>query len=126
MSICDGEIPINCDTCYEVGRADTDLTFIYGLTPTTQYYLWVVDSFNTNYKKLITSGADGSFTIDPSDSVYPGGFFNSFAGDFEIFISSDADGEIVVPLTVYATSYNCVILTITSSSATTCSPNTPG
>jgi len=126
MAICDENIEKNCDECYEVGRADTDLTFIYGLTPTTQYYLWVVDSLNKNFKVLFTSGADGSFTIDPSDSAYPGGMFNIFAGEFEVFISSDASGETIVPLTIYATPYNCVLLTITESANTSCSPSVPG
>lgn len=127
MTICSENITQNCDVCYEVSRADTDLTFVYGLTPTTQYYLWVIDKFGTSYKVLITSGADGSFTLDPSNSAYPSGMFNEYAGDFELFISTDADGDNVVALTIYATSYNCVILTITSSTNIDCdTPTTPG
>lgn len=126
MTICTENIEKNCDTCYEVSRADTDLVFVYGLTPSTQYYLWVVDKFNTTYKVLITSGVDGSFTIDPTNPIYPTGLFNTFSGMLEIFISTDADGETVVPLTIYATNYNCVLLTITSTSETGCTPITPG
>lgn len=125
MSICDTEIESVCDECYEVSRSDSDLTFIYGLTPTTQYYLWVVDKFRNSYWKLITSGADGSFTIDPSDGTYPNGMFNQYAGDFEVFISSDLAGENRVNLTIYATTYTCVVLTITSSSEIDCDPYDP-
>ena len=125
MSICSEEFDPNCDECYEVTRATDDLTFIYGLDATTQYYLWVIDSFNNSYKKLITSGADGSFTIDPTATVYPTGMFNQYAGALEVFISSDVDGLVVIPLTIYATLYNCVILNLLDS--TPCvTPTAPG
>jgi hypothetical protein len=114
MSICDDDIPKNCDECFEVSRTDTDLTFIYGLTPLTEYYLWVIDSFNSNYKVLFTSGADGSFTIDPLNAIYPAGMFNNYAGELEVFISSDEDGINVIPLMIALISYNCVLLTITN------------
>lgn len=126
MTICSTDIEKNCDVCYEVARADSDLTFIYGLTPSTQYYLWVIDKFNTSYKKLFTSGIDGSFTIDPTDEAYPGGLFNTYAGDLEVFISSDASGDTVIPMVIYATNYNCVLLTITSTIYSGCDVSTPG
>lgn len=117
MSICDQIFPANCDECYEVSRADNDLIFNYDLDPSTQYYLWIIDKFNNSYRKLITTGIDGSFTIDPSDAVYPSGMFNQYAGDFEVFITSDLEGTTKISFTIYATEYNCLILTITSSRA---------
>lgn len=121
MSICNENIDVNCDECYEVSRSDSSLNFIYGLTPSTQYYLWVIDKFRNVYKNLFTSGVDGSFDIDLTD--YPDGMFNPYAGDFEVFISSDVAGDTVIPLTVYATPYNCLILTISSATEISCSPN---
>jgi len=120
MTLCTEEITPNCDECFEVGRSDSDLTFIYGLTPLAQYYLQVIDKFNTRFTTLFNAGADGSFTINPADSTYNNGMFNPYAGDFEINISSDAAGDTLVPMTIYATEYNCVILTILSSSEITC------
>lgn len=120
MSICDENIDVNCDECYEVSRADSSLNFIYGLTPSTQYYLWVIDKFRNVYRNLFTSGVDGSFDIDLAD--YPSGMFNQYAGDFEVFISTDVDGSNIVAMTVYATPYNCLILSITSSTEVSCTP----
>ena len=125
MSICDQQFDPNCDECYEVSRADNDLTFVYGLNPSTQYYLWVVDKFQNSYRKLFTSGVDGSFTINTSDSIYPSGLFNLYSGELEIFISSDIDGDTIIPLTIYATNYNCVLLNITSDSEINCEPFAP-
>lgn len=127
MAICDNDFDVNCDTCYEVSRADDDLTFVYGLTALTQYYLQIMDIDRNVFTVLFTSGADGSFTIDPTDTTYPTGMFNKYAGDFEVWISNDADGTDVVAMTVYGTSYNCVLLTITSDSQTSCdTPTRPG
>lgn len=123
MALCDIDIDVNCDECYEVSRADNDLNFIYGLTPSTQYYLWVIDKFRNVYRNLFTSGVDGSFDITLSN--YPNGMFNKYAGVFELFISTDMDGADVVPLTIYATEYNCILLSITSSTEISCeTPNT--
>lgn len=125
MSICDDDIVKNCDVCFEVSRSDTDLTFIYGLTPTTQFYLWVIDKFQTNFKVLFTSGADGSFTIDPTNAVYNAGMFNEFAGEFEVFISTDVDGVNVVTMTLYGTNFDCVLLAISSTTEIDCQPFVP-
>ena len=120
MSICDDTFDPSCETCYEVSRADNDLVFIYGLTALTQYYLFVIDKFNNVYKVLFTSGADGSFTIDSTNSAYPSGLFNIYAGAFEVFIASDVDGTTVIPLTIYATNYNCLSLTISANTEIDC------
>jgi len=121
MSICDTNFSVDCATCFEVSRADNDLNFIYGLTPTTQYYLWIIDKFRNNYRELITSGADGSFDITLTD--YPSGMFNKYAGDFEVFLSSDIDGLNVVNVIVATVSYPCVILSISASTEINCQPN---
>jgi hypothetical protein len=121
MNICDTKFDIDCSDCFEVIRADDNLNFIYGLTPSTQYYLWIIDKFRANYRVLITSGVDGSFDITLSD--YPSGMFNKYAGDFEVFLSTDVEGLNVVDLTINAVSYSCVVLAISASTAISCQPN---
>jgi len=121
MSICENNIDIDCTTCFEVSRADNDLNFIYGLTPSTQYYLWIIDKFRTNYRVLITSGVDGSFDITLTD--YPSGMFNKYAGDFEVFLSTDIDGLNLVTMTIATVSYTCLVLSISASTEISCDPN---
>jgi len=123
LSICDEDITKNCDTCYEVSRADNDLTFNYGLTPSTQYYLWVMDKFRKVFKVLITSSVSGAFTIDPDNNAYINGMFNKYAGAFEVWLSTDVDGVNIVPVTLYATDYDCILLTITSNTEINCTPS---
>lgn len=123
--ICDDQFSFDCSACYEVSRADDDLTFNYGLSATTQYYLWIVDNFKNSYRALITTDGSGAFTIDPTNAAYPTNLFNEYAGDFEVFLSNDVDGTDIVSFTLYATSYNCIILTITGSSNISCDPFTP-
>ena len=122
---CEDDFSVNCDECYEVSRADDDLTFDYGLTPLTNYYLFVIDKFRNVYSELITTDGSGAFTINPSSVVFPNGMFNQYAGDFEVFLATDSEGANVVSFTLYATVYNCLILSITSSSNIDCTPYNP-
>ena len=111
MAVCDIEIDLDCSNCYEVSRASSSLNFLVGLTPSTAYYLFVEDKFDNIYRVLITSGADGSITIDPAS--FPGSLFNKFAGVFTVVVSTSLTAETTSTLTIGGTAYSCISLSIT-------------
>lgn len=111
MAVCDLDISFNCDQCYEVSKASDALTFAVGLTPSTQYFLFVTDKFKKIYRVLITTSVTGGFTINNDD--FPGTLFNKFAGTFTVFISLDANAADTETLTISAVEYGCIALKIT-------------
>lgn len=109
MSIC-VDITENCDTCYELTFEDCAAITVApsNLTPGNNYRLFIVDKFQKRYNQIVTIAGDGSFTIDVAQ--LPNGFFNKYAGKFEIFLSTtDTGTDYDVPLVFATISYNCIL-----------------
>lgn len=108
--VCD-PVPLDCSYCYvlELVQSDT-LTVDAGLTPASMVYVWITTKFSSQYMVSVVVAGDGSFDLDASD--FPNGMFNPDAGYFDLFVSSDIDGSVVVPMTFGASEYNCVLLSI--------------
>ena len=110
MQICN-PIELDCSVCFEskIICGET-INIAAGLTPAANLFVWVTDKFNNQYRIPVTIHGDGSFDI--SASLLPDGMFNIFAGSFDIFISSDIDGVVVVPMVFDSKNYNCLKLKI--------------
>jgi len=100
----------SCSPCY-----DYDLYACYGnyvidlnLTPSTDYNAIFTDKFNHNYSKAVTTGLDGTFTLDPSN--FPTGFFTPENGSITMSITTTAN--VAVSFVIGYTSYDCVLLNI--------------
>lgn len=107
MRVCT-PLALGCDYCFTLEVPYTTImNVLAGLTPASTYYLWVTDKFGNQYSDEITINGDGSFDIETSN--YPDGMFNPSNGWFDVFISSDADGEVVVPMT-FVDEFNCLKL----------------
>lgn len=101
-------IVLNCDYCFTLTVPfDPIMTIQAGLTPSSIVYLWITDKFNNQYSNQITVNLDGSFDIDTSN--YPSYLFNPNAGWFDVFLSSDVDGAVIVPM-VFVSEFNCLKL----------------
>lgn len=117
MVYCDDIIELTCDTCYEVENEWCDpININPGLTPAATYYLQLIDKFSKRYTQQVTIEADGSFTID--QSVFRDGFFNPYAGKFELYLSTTSAGTDYVDMTFISTVYVCILLQIISSECT--------
>ena len=104
--VCD-PIPLGCDVCNElILTQGTTINVVAGLSPATMLYLWVTDKFKNQYSNPITINGDGSFDIDTT--LFTSGMFNPSAGSFYLFVTSDSDGEIKVPIN----SKNCIIFSV--------------
>ena len=111
--ICDLNISLNCDSCFETAKAYGNLTFPVGLAPTNTYYLFVIDRFGNVYRQIVTIAGDGSFTIDSAGD--PSGLYEGSSGEsLQLFLSSDINGSNFVLLTINATSYNCIMFAVLS------------
>lgn len=109
-----GTIPIDCSECADVSAAPCQsvINLAVGLTPSTQYYLWIRDRFSNLYFDLITVGIYGSVDIDTAN--FPAGMFETSGVFFDIFITSDSNGVDIIPLNVNpGVTNNCIILSIT-------------
>jgi hypothetical protein len=86
--VCDTNITLNCDVCYEWTKPYGDLNLSVWLTPATVYYLFVFDRLNNLYRQQVTIAGDGSFTIDATQD--PSGLYDGInAGSLQIFLSTD-------------------------------------
>jgi hypothetical protein len=109
---CQEEVLINCDSCYELTIEYCDpININPGIAPGYDtIYLQIIDKFITRASQLIELGIDGSFTVD--ETLLPDDFFNPYAGKFELYLSTDEDGEIIIPMIFDDVTYNCIVLTI--------------
>lgn len=115
MRVCD-TVRLSCDYCFSIEtECGSGINVQAGLTPVSTPYLWITDKFNNQYRDQVTINGDGSFNIDLSN--YPMGLFNPASGWFDLFLSSDIDGQILVPFN-FGSSYNCVKLRIPPVAAT--------
>lgn len=107
MRVC-SPIPLSCDYCFTLEVAYSELMNVQaGLTPAAVYYLFVTDKFGNQWSDQFTVNGDGSFDIDLTN--YPAGMFNPFNGWFDLFVSEDSAGEVLVPMT-FVSEYNCLKL----------------
>lgn len=108
MSLCDTDVAVNCDECYEITVNDClPVLIATNLTVLTAYYLICTDKFGNRYDVAFTSTAGGDFYIDPDD--FPSELFNQFAGKFEFVVSLSAVTVTPVAMTIGSTTYNCII-----------------
>jgi hypothetical protein len=107
-------IPFDCSTCYytTVCYCSNSLTIYAGLTPGKNYYLWVRDKFQNIYNDTVTIAANGSFII--TFSHFPTGLFNYSAGCYDVFLTTDSQGQNPVSMSnLYPSKiYKCIIFDI--------------
>lgn len=106
-------IPESCDNCYELNISNNNSTVIdtnIPISPGT-YYLWMIDSFGNNYQEILTIASQTNIQIDTTQ--FPPGMFNQYGGFFNFFLTSDSEGNDIVPVIIDSVSYNCFIVTIT-------------
>jgi hypothetical protein len=117
---CQEEVTLNCDSCYELTNEYCDPIII---NPGVAFgyvscYLQIIDKFITRRSQEVTLNYAGEFTID--EALLPDGFFNPYSGKYELYLSSDEDGENVIPMTFEDVVYNCIILTIEKTTENNC------
>lgn len=117
---CQEEVVLNCDSCYELTKEYCDTINIDpGVAPGYDtFYLQIIDKFIVRRTLDIELEEDGTFDID--ETLLPDDFFNPYAGKFELYISTDEDGEIILPMTFSEVQYNCIILTIVKTNENEC------
>jgi hypothetical protein len=116
---CQEEVQLNCDSCYELTKEYCDpITIDPNVAPGYEsVYLQIIDKFITRRTQEVEL-VEGSFTID--ESLLPDDFLNPYAGKFELYISTDEEGEIILPMTFDNVVYNCIILTIEKTNESEC------
>lgn len=84
-----------------------------GLAPGS-YHLWVRDKFLHlyTYTFTVSGGGSGSFVIDPDQ--FPEGYFNQYAGAFDVWVSTDSGGLDVVGINLQSPPCPCLTLNITT------------
>lgn len=109
MEVC-SPVALNCDTCIGLTlQYAASMKVSAGLTPATTPYLWITDKFGKQYKNQVTIAGDGSFNIVLIN--YPTGLFQSI-GYFDLFLSSDSSGSVIIPIPISIVPYNCIKLLI--------------
>jgi len=99
-----------CDTCGEVNLVACQDTIVIdaNMTPSTSYTVWLTDHHGNNYTSSVTSGVDGSLTIDTTGFVE--GLFSPNHGKLELTVSTSATEETFETITYNSGSYSCLIL----------------
>lgn len=106
--VCNIEIPEDCESCYLYTLNLSDLIISSGIAANTTYYVWIIDKFGNIFRDQYNTDNNGNFILDEKN--YPDNMFNKFSGNFRMFISSDIDGNNIIPMTWYFQNFNCVIL----------------
>lgn len=108
-----GIINLDCSACY-LYVALPCYTIINvpctNLVNGVSYYFWIIDKFGNIYWDIVVGKANGSFDINTAN--FPDGIFYKTGGNMDTFISTDNAGLVIVPLTISAKSYNCVIVDV--------------
>ncbi len=119
MLYCQESIGLTCDVCYELTKEVCDpINVNPGLMPGDAFYLQIIDKFIARYTQVVTINMDGSFDID--FTLLPSGFFNQFAGKFELYLSTTLEGTDYVDMTLNSEVYKCIILTIEKTNSNNC------
>jgi hypothetical protein len=104
----------NCDVCYNmtVAYCPQSININAGQTPSAQIFLWIRDKLSNLYRELITVNGDGSIYIPLAN--FPTGMFTPEFGGVNIFITSDVDGNTILPMgTLYPNdTFNCILLSV--------------
>ncbi len=100
-------IQLGCEVCYtNTSTYDSVMCVTLGLSPHTIMYLWVTDKFGNQYRDRFQTNTLGQLVLNTID--FPDGMFNTDAGTFDIFISSDILGVNIIPFTVLGITYTCL------------------
>lgn len=100
-----------CDLCYEMtGEACYSALFIEtGLTPATDYTVWIEDHNERLYTQAVTTDSGGDITLDLS--AFDEGMFNAFSGYYIITVSTSDTSQTIEELTVQGQAYQCIKVT---------------
>ena len=94
-----------CDECFPASYPECeDITFVVGLTPSTNYTAIITNHFGQKYEQDVTTDTGGAFTLDIS--TFPEGFFNPYSGFFTLTVL-DVNG-LPVQLTITYGIYDCI------------------
>jgi hypothetical protein len=117
---CQEEVDLNCNSCYELTKEYCDdITIDPGAAPGYgSVYLQIIDKFIVKRTIAVDIELDGTFTID--ETLLPDDFFNPYAGKFELFLSVDEEGYLIIPMTFDEVVYSCIILTIEKTNESEC------
>jgi len=108
---CQESVELTRDTCYELSKEVCGpININPGLTPADSYYLQIIDKFVTRYTQQVVIKDDGSFDVDTT--LLPDGYFNQYAGKFELYLSTSSEGTDYIDMTFEEEVYKCVILSI--------------
>lgn len=108
---------VDCSDCFDMNVSycpSSPININAGQTPAIQIYLWVRDKFGNLYNDFVTVNGDGSVDIDLTH--FPKGMFTPEFGSVDMFLTSDADGKLVLPMgTLYpAETFNCIFISVDS------------
>lgn len=104
-----GCIDTDCSECYEI---EAPYCFDFVALPSipgvyADLYIWVRDKFGNLYYADLTA-SHGIYYLIASD--FSKEIFSSDFGCVTVFVTSDANGQTIVPFTVGYTEYNCISL----------------
>lgn len=110
-----GCIAENCDTCYEYSVIYCDSGNFISVPSTNlinhhTYYIWIRDKMGNIFTTSYSLSPGGHLRIYKPD--FPNGMVTPNFGAMDVYVSTDAYGQVVQPLTIGGKSYNCVFLTI--------------
>jgi hypothetical protein len=109
MSFCDNQTP-TCDVCYENATLSDcgALTLTTGLAD-APYYFTIIDKFGKGWTNQY-SVVSGDVTLDTSN--YSDGFFNPYAGKYEIFAHTLESTYTRLDLTISGSTYKCILFDV--------------
>ena len=100
---------MSCQQCYALSFQIAESYLIpAGLNPNTNYYLWLYKPNSNPYSYQVATDLNGSLTIQSSE--FPQGFFNQYGGDYQLNVSTDAQGQDLVRVYFSVIPYDCVLL----------------
>ena len=100
-----------CDECYDVVICSCEnfcLAPDGGITAGEDYILTLIDKFGDEYTQEITATAYATLCVDVSQ--FPDGFFNPFAGSWEITLATALDPGTDIQVVYGSISYTCISL----------------
>ena len=98
-----------CESCYVMTAencADT-ITLAVGLTPSTQYAVWMEDKFGTFYVQTVTSNGSGELILNLSEVDLA---LTPYSGSYELSVSTSYYTNTTETLTIATVNYTCINL----------------